>query len=108
MKDEKLVLLDYSFLFNPDSGWDHLYKFEKDMEDFFAAWGYEVQVIRSVEGANSKRVMYIYPVKPDKLKEVIRKNDRPQNVQAHIKGMQAKFQTSQQKFMKGKKNGNRK
>jgi len=54
-----LALLKYSFMFNPVETWTNLYQFEQDLNAFFAAQGMSVEVIKSVDGASTDRIMFI-------------------------------------------------
>ena len=54
-----LALLKYSFMFNPVETWTNLYQFEQDLNAFLTAQGMEVEVIKSVEGGSSDRIMFI-------------------------------------------------
>lgn len=53
------VFLEYSFLFDPDTTWDSLSSFEKDLADFFAAHGLEAEIIKMVEGQIGGRILWI-------------------------------------------------
>jgi len=54
-----LALLKYSFMFNPVETWTNLYQFEQDLSAFFSAQGMTVEVIKSVDGASTDRIMFI-------------------------------------------------
>ena len=54
-----LVFLEYSFLFDPDETWNNLHAFESDLAKFFNEHGTEAIVIKAVEGAPAKRILYI-------------------------------------------------
>ena len=54
-----LVFLEYSFLFDPDETWNNLHAFESDLAKFFNEHGAEAIVIKAVEGAPVKRILYI-------------------------------------------------
>ena len=54
-----LALLKYSFMFNPVETWTNLYQFEQDLNAFFAGQGMTVEVIKSVDGASTDRIMFI-------------------------------------------------
>ena len=54
-----LALLKYSFMFDPVETWSNLYQFEQDLNAFFSAQGMEVEVIKSVDGASTERIMFI-------------------------------------------------
>lgn len=59
MVNGKYVLLDYKFLFEPDASWTSLSAFESDLADFFAAYGLEAEIIKSVDGQMGNRILLI-------------------------------------------------
>lgn len=56
---EKLVVLEYLFMFDPDETWDSLSIFEKDLAKSFAEHGVEAKIIKSIEGQQGKRVLLL-------------------------------------------------
>lgn len=56
---QNLVFLEYTFLFDAESAFGHLFEFEKILFDFFDAHNLQVEAIRSVEGAQGRRLVYI-------------------------------------------------
>ena len=54
-----LVFLEYSFMFDPEETWNNLHAFESDLAKFFNEHGTEAIVIKAVEGAPVKRILYI-------------------------------------------------
>ncbi len=58
--DGKMVALTYTFIFSKSANlWNHVYQWENDLADFFAANGLEAEVISTVEGSNAGRMMII-------------------------------------------------
>jgi hypothetical protein len=57
-----LAFLQYMFLFEPTSTWQHLSQFEGDLADFFRANGMEAQVVKTVGGQIGQRILYIKPL----------------------------------------------
>lgn len=60
----KMVMLDYTFLFEPDNTWGHLYQFESELSKFFASRGFEAQIVKSIEGQQGRRILLIKRVDP--------------------------------------------
>jgi hypothetical protein len=58
---KNLVLLDYTFLFDPSGTYSHLYQFEQDLNKFYSEHGMEMQTIKTMEGGVGRRVAYITP-----------------------------------------------
>ena len=54
-----LALLKYSFMFDPVETWTNLYQFEQDLNAFFTAQGMTVEIIKSVDGSSTDRIMFI-------------------------------------------------
>jgi hypothetical protein len=60
---KKLAVLEYTFLFEPEETWQHLFQFEKDLTDFFKSKGKELQVVKTIEGATTgRRIVLIAPL----------------------------------------------
>ena len=57
--NQNLVFLDYSFLFDAEATFNHLYEFEKMLFEFFKTRNLQGEVIKSVEGGSPKRLVYI-------------------------------------------------
>lgn len=55
---KQLAILEYEILFDPIETWSSGYQFENMFADFFAAHGYEAQIIES-RGGTGKRVIFI-------------------------------------------------
>lgn len=55
----KLAFLEYIFMFNPEESWGHLYEFENQLAKFFTAQGLEAQIVKTVEGSGSRRILLI-------------------------------------------------
>lgn len=55
----RIALLEYSFMLDPDETWSNLHAFESVLAKFFEEYGLEAIVIKSIEGASSKRMMYL-------------------------------------------------
>jgi hypothetical protein len=59
---KNLVMLDYTFLFDPTGTYTNLFQFEQDLAKFFRIGGFEMQTIKTMEGGNGRRVAYIAPI----------------------------------------------
>jgi hypothetical protein len=53
------AFLQYAFIFDPAEGWSHAYQFEKDMADFFAAHGFDAELMKQVEGSSGTKVIIL-------------------------------------------------
>lgn len=60
----KLAALEYMFMFDATNTWQHSYQFEQDLSDFFAAHGYEANVVKTVEGSGGRRILYVRRIQP--------------------------------------------
>lgn len=56
---QNLVFLEYSFLFDAEATFGHLYEFEKLLFDFFNSRNLVGEVIKSMEGNNTKRLVFV-------------------------------------------------
>ena len=56
---KKMVVLDYTFIFEPDSTWSRLSEFEQDLADFFAAYGLQGERMDTMRGQPDKSIMII-------------------------------------------------
>jgi hypothetical protein len=99
----KLYILDYSFLFDTNTPFAHLWEFEKLFKDFLDTRSLQAEVIQSVEGSPTKRLMLITK------KEIIegmpepKPVGRPETLKGQIKRLSdRKFRAPAIKFMKGK------
>lgn len=54
-----VVILDYSFMFDPEQTWNNFYAFETDLVKFFEEHGLEATVLKSIEGQYGKRILYL-------------------------------------------------
>lgn len=57
--NKELVLLEYSFFFDPKKTWANLASFERDFEQFLRANNLKGDVIKNL--ASDKRIIYVYP-----------------------------------------------
>jgi hypothetical protein len=55
----RYAFLQYSFIFDPSQSWSHVYQFEKDLADFFAANGFEAELMKQVEGSSNQKVFIL-------------------------------------------------
>lgn len=88
------------FLFDPSEGWSNGFQFEADLADFFAANGYEANLVQT-QGNATARVLHLA-----KIQEAIPKLDNqpeqktPQQVRTTMK---RQFQMRDLNFQKGGK-----
>lgn len=97
---KQVAILEYTFLFDPEETWDSGSKFEANLADFFAAHGYEANVVET-RGTSSRRVIHL--TRMDKLEELAknppRNNKSPQQI---LKQMAGKESEGKQKFEKAR------
>lgn len=65
----EFVFLEYSFMFEPGSTWQHLSQFEQDLAAFFTDNGHEAQVIKTVNGQSGRRILLIKKVENKVVKD---------------------------------------
>ena len=99
----KLYILDYSFLFDNNTPFGNVFEFEKLFADFLLSLGLQAEVIKTIEGSPTRRIMIITK------KEVIdgmpepKQVGRPQTLKGKIKELSdRKFRAPAVRFMKGK------
>src|SRR6266478_780042 len=96
---EKLVMLDYTFMFDPKDTYQHMYQFEQDLGSFFKEHDMEATAVKTISGGSSKNILYVcrkaaLPPPPPPSKK------QPSQV---LNKMSSKFVTNQQKVLEGKK-----
>jgi hypothetical protein len=55
----KIAFIEYAFMFDTETGWQHLYQFDEELSKFFGERGFEAQIIKTVEGQGARRILYI-------------------------------------------------
>jgi hypothetical protein len=54
----KKVSINYFFIFDKaDDGWQNIRDFERDLADFFGAYGFGAEVVQTIEGSASRMIM---------------------------------------------------
>lgn len=56
---DKYSFLEYTFLFNTDTGFSNIYEFESQLKDFFAAFGLEAEIVKTIDGQFGRRILLI-------------------------------------------------
>ena len=56
------VFIKYGYLLDPNTTWTHLSSFEQELADFFGEKGYETEYVRTQEGQEAMKILYIYPI----------------------------------------------
>ncbi len=100
---KRLAVLEYTFLFEPESTYQHLFQFESDLAKFFDAKEMQAEVLKTVEGSGVKRMMYICkkdaPVIPQRIEPV----GRPKGLKRIINDLRNKpMTTGERHFKEGK------
>lgn len=55
----QVVFLEYKFMFDPSETFAHLFEFDQAMGRAFDAMGFEVEIIRGVEGHGLAKIFFI-------------------------------------------------
>ena len=55
---KQIALLKYQIMFDPSEAWSNGYQFENQLADFFAAYGFEAQIIEA-RGGTGERVIWL-------------------------------------------------
>lgn len=71
---KQIAFIEYAFMFDPDSTWSNVHRFETDLSKFFKALGYEATVLNAVQGAG-RRIIFI--TKIDDMLDEPKKSDVP-------------------------------
>jgi hypothetical protein len=83
---KRLAILDYMFLFDPTEGWSNGFQFERDLTDFFTAYGFTAEIIEP-KGNAGRRVIHL-----DKIVEMPKLENKPDRGPQHaIKNIQNKL-----------------
>jgi hypothetical protein len=97
---KKLVVLEYTFLFEPESTYQHLFQFESDLAKFFDAKDLQAEVLKTIEGAGVNRMMYIckkdIPVMPSRPEPV----GRPKGLKRVINDLRNRNMTTPERHFK--------
>lgn len=86
---KNLAILEYSFLFDTTTTWQHGSQFEADLSDFFAANGFEATIIEP-KGNSSRRILFI-----EKIEEMPKLNNTPTGPKQGIAKIGPKDETNQ-------------
>ena len=54
-----IALIEYAFMFDTGEGWTNLYQFESTIFKYFETLGFEVNIIKTVEGATGRRILML-------------------------------------------------
>jgi hypothetical protein len=56
----EMAFLEYSFLFDPrEVDWPTIQDFERDLADYFMAFGVDAKVLKTIEGQFGRRILYL-------------------------------------------------
>lgn len=55
----QIVFLEYKFMFDPSETFAHLFEFDQAMGRAFGAMGFEVEIIKGVEGQGLSKIFFI-------------------------------------------------
>lgn len=56
---QNLVFLEYTFLFDSDTTFGHLFEFEKLLFEFFSSRNLQAEAIKAIEGGLNRRLVYL-------------------------------------------------
>ena len=67
----EMAFLEYSFLFDPrELEWPTIQDFERDLSDYFMAYGVEAKVLKTIEGQFGRRILLLEKIEVDEPKLV--------------------------------------
>ncbi len=52
---KKIAFLEYNFMFDPQTTWDSVTDFERDLADFFSAHGLYAELLNNLTGKDKRR-----------------------------------------------------
>lgn len=81
----ELAYLEYIFMFDPKATWQHLFQFEQELSKFFNEHDKEVIVLKTVEGGQGRRILYIKSKQVSMIATETRPPGRPQTIKGHFK-----------------------
>lgn len=58
---KQIAILEYSIMFDPSIAWSNGYQFENQLADFFAANGFEANIVEA-KGGTGRRVIFLTPL----------------------------------------------
>lgn len=91
---KQIAYLEYTFIFDPSEAWQSGSKFERDLADFFAAHGFEAEVVETVGNA-SRRVLSITRI--SETLEFDKKPAPPKSIQQSMKEVHKNIPTGKKK-----------
>lgn len=81
-----IVFLQYTFLFDPVNTWQHSSEFENQLAEFFAQYGKDMEVIKSIGNTQTQKMVLITN-KPSPVMPVNNKVGRPQSSGSMLKDL---------------------
>lgn len=98
---KQIALLEYTFMFDPTNTWQHGTQFEKDLGDFFAAHGFEANLVET-RGNSNRRIFYIERIQA--MPKLSNKTPQgPKSPQERLNQMRGHVPTKQeQRFKQGR------
>lgn len=95
------ALLEYIFMFDPGEIWSHAYEFEHSLTQFLKTKGLEAQIVKTVEGAEGRRVLLIQKSQEEMIQIPKEPVGRPKGLKRRIsdvKDQKLTVSTSKVKF----------
>lgn len=71
---KNVAILEYMFIFDPSEAWSNGFQFERDIADFFAAMGFQAEVL-DVSGGSNRRVINL-----SKIEQMPKLENKPEQV----------------------------
>jgi hypothetical protein len=100
------IFLEYTFLFDATSTWQHLSQFEDDLANFFIDRGFQAEVVKSINGQTGRRILLLAKVDAvERAREapIEVKDERRKQAGSQLKDMaDRKLRAPAVRFMKGK------
>lgn len=78
---KQLAILSYDIMFDPSEAWTNGSQFEANLSDFFAAHGFEAQIIEA-RGGTGRRVVFLSPIAPVGIPKETKQTQTKQPIQA--------------------------
>lgn len=98
-----LAFLEYAFMFEPTETWSNIHAFERDLADFFAAHGLEAQVLKTVDGATGRRILFVRKIELLTIAPPTATPGRPKSIKRVFNDMaQRNPKAGEKNFNKGK------
>lgn len=87
---KKIAVLRYMIIFDPSETWSNGFQFESQFADFFAAHGFEAQIIAPAGGTGDRVIQIERVYTPEKVAQQLSKSQNQPSANNQIKQVQQK------------------